>query len=194
MPPLVSAQLHATIRRRALPRGHDFRASGLPSFPMAMPSAGRSNQPRPPPGRSAKSRRASPTRTRIRSSTAASFRHALGGGPLVRGGGPFFTDYTVSLENNQQEVSLRDGLGQPAERRFRLVETTAACYGGMYNQNSTLARSCGHLLLISVGTRFVPWIRGRPSGNLPRPRCRQGCADPVDPGPLRHRRPITAET
>ena len=26
-------------------------------------------------------------------------------------GGPFFTDYTVSLENNQQEVSLRDGLG-----------------------------------------------------------------------------------
>ena len=87
----------------------------------------------------------------------------FGGGPLGQGGGPFFTDCTVSLESNQQEVSLRDGLGH-LDRPIRLVEN-GRMFGGMYNPNSTLARSCGHLLLISMGTRICALDPGRAAGN-----------------------------
>ncbi len=78
----------------------------------------------------------------------------LFGGPS----GPFFTDCTVSLEGNQQEVSIRDGMGI-LQRPVRLVEN-GRMFQVMYNPNSTLARSCGHLLLISMGTRICaldPW-------------------------------------
>jgi outer membrane protein assembly factor BamB len=82
------------------------------------------------------------------------------GGPQ----GPFFTDYNVSLEINQQEVSLRDGLGH-LQKPVRLVEN-GRIYGGMYNSNSALVRSCGHLLVVSVGTKICaidPW---KATGNI----------------------------
>ncbi|MGO9109239.1 MAG: PQQ-binding-like beta-propeller repeat protein [Thermoguttaceae bacterium] len=78
----------------------------------------------------------------------------LFGGPS----GPFYTDDTVSLESNQQEVSLRDGTGHLV-KPISLVQN-GRVFGVMYNPNSTLARSCGHLLLISTGTKIFaldPW-------------------------------------
>ena len=84
-----------------------------------------------------------------------------GMGPLV-GGGPFFADYTVGMEVNQQEITLCDGLGN-TQRPIRLAVNQngrAYGYGIGYNPNSTLARSCGHLLVVSTGTKIValdPW-------------------------------------
>ena len=78
----------------------------------------------------------------------------------VRFGGPsepFFRDYTVSF-NLQQEVVLRDGLGN-LQRPMRLADNQRVIGGG-YNPYSTLARSCGHLLVICVGTKICaldPW-------------------------------------
>ena len=72
--------------------------------------------------------------------------------------GPFFTDYTVSFENNQQEISLRDGWGRIQNSPVRLTLNNQF---GYYNSNSTLARSCGHLLVVSVGTKICaldPWM------------------------------------
>jgi len=81
------------------------------------------------------------------------------GGPI----GPFFADYTVCMENNQQRIALRDGLGH-VRQPISLVENGRP-FGGYYNPNSSLARSCGHLLVASVGTRILaldPWAA---SGN-----------------------------
>ncbi len=87
---------------------------------------------------------------------AGGFRYdLLMGGPR----GPFFTDYTVCLENNQQRITLRDGLGHLKPQAISLVEN-GRMFGGYYNPNSSLARNCGHLLIASVGTRILaldPW-------------------------------------
>ena len=77
--------------------------------------------------------------------------------------GPFFTDYTVSLENGQQKISLRDGMGN-LQQPISLVENGHR-YGGMYNPNATLARSCGHLLVASVGTKICALDPWKASGN-----------------------------
>jgi outer membrane protein assembly factor BamB len=83
------------------------------------------------------------------------------GGPS----GPFFTDYTASFENGRQEINLRDGLGH-SQKSVRLIENNRI-FGGAYNQYSTLGRCCGHLLVISVGTKIFaldPWnASGNPS-------------------------------
>jgi outer membrane protein assembly factor BamB len=71
---------------------------------------------------------------------------------------PFFAECNLSLDNNQQEVGLRDNLGNP-QKSVRLVENGRA-FGVFYNPSSTLARSCGHLLVISTGSRICaldPW-------------------------------------
>jgi outer membrane protein assembly factor BamB len=76
-------------------------------------------------------------------------------------GGPFFSDSTVSCEANRQEISLRDGLGH-VQKSVPLVEN-GRVFGGGYNPYSTLARSCGHLLVASVGTKICgldPWKAG----------------------------------
>ncbi len=90
----------------------------------------------------------------------------FGGGPLGQGGGPFFADFTVSLDNNQQNVGLRDGLGH-MQRPFSLVENNnrGFGFGGFYNPNSSLARSCGHLLVISVGMKIYALDPWKASGN-----------------------------
>jgi outer membrane protein assembly factor BamB len=72
--------------------------------------------------------------------------------------GPYFTDYNVNLEVNQQVVSLRDGLGQQLPNPMRLLENSRM--GGLYNASPGVARSCGHLLLISMGAKIFaldPW-------------------------------------
>ena len=87
--------------------------------------------------------------------------------PLGGPSGPFFTDYTVSFEHSRQEVSLRDGMGH-LQKPLRLVEN-GRMYGGAYNPNSTPARCCGHLLLISMGTKICALDPWKASGNLPSP-------------------------
>ena len=77
--------------------------------------------------------------------------------------GPFFTDCTVSLENNQQELGLRDGLGN-LRKTVRLIEN-GRMLAAFYNPNSTLARSSGHLLVISTGTRICALDPWKASGN-----------------------------
>jgi outer membrane protein assembly factor BamB len=67
------------------------------------------------------------------------------GGPR----GPFFTDCNVSWDYNQQAISFRDGLGEQAPQMVRLADN-----GLMYNPNSAVVRSCGHLLVVSVGTKI----------------------------------------
>ena len=94
-----------------------------------------------------------------------------------RRGGPFFSDCTVSFESNQQEIGLRDGLGH-LQKPISLVEN-GRMFGVYYNPNSTLARSCGHLLVISVGTKICALDPWKASGNTSR--------DPVEPGPRRNR-------
>jgi outer membrane protein assembly factor BamB len=90
--------------------------------------------------------------------TVNSFRRfhfdMLLGGPSE----PFFSDCTVSFEGNRQEISLRDGMGH-VQKPLPLVEN-GRVFGGMYNPNATLARSCGHLLVASIGTKICaldPW-------------------------------------
>ena len=78
--------------------------------------------------------------------------------------GPFFTDYTVSFENNQQEIAFRDGWGR-AQKPLPIRLSENGRVSGFYTANSTVARSCGHLLLVAAGTKIVgldPW---RASGN-----------------------------
>ena len=84
----------------------------------------------------------------------------LMGGPS----GPFFTDYTVSSGNGQPEVCLRDGMGR-LQPPIRLIENNGRMFAGMYNPNSTLARSCGHLLIISLGTKICALDPWKASGN-----------------------------
>jgi outer membrane protein assembly factor BamB len=78
--------------------------------------------------------------------------------------GPFFTDYTISFENNQQEIAFRDGWGH-AQKPLPIRLSENGRVSGFFNANTTVARSCGHLLLVTAGTRIVgldPW---RASGN-----------------------------
>jgi outer membrane protein assembly factor BamB len=86
------------------------------------------------------------------------------GGPT----GPFFTDYTVCFEHNQQEISLRDGWGHNQRPSpIKLVENGRTYFG--YNSNTTQARSCGHVLLVSVGTKIYaldPWRAAGGNGIL----------------------------
>jgi len=77
--------------------------------------------------------------------------------------GPFFTDSTVSMENGQQKVVLRDGVGH-LQQPISLVEN-GRMVGGMYNPNATLARSCGHLLVTSLGTKICALDPWKASGN-----------------------------
>ncbi len=84
----------------------------------------------------------------------------LFGGPS----GPFFNDCTVSFEGGQQEVGLRDGMGH-LQKRMQLVENNGRMFGVFYNPSSTLARSCGHLLVISAGTKICALDPWRASGN-----------------------------
>jgi outer membrane protein assembly factor BamB len=82
------------------------------------------------------------------------------GGPT----GPFFTDYTVSFENNQQEIAFRDGWGR-AQKPLPVRLTENGRMTNFYNANTTVARCCGHLLLVAAGTKIFgldPW---RASGN-----------------------------
>ena len=92
----------------------------------------------------------------------------LGGGPhadMRLGGpsGPFFSDYTPGFEANRQEISLRDGMGR-VQKKIPLVEN-GRVFGVFYNPNATLARSCGHLLLISAGTKICALDPWKASGN-----------------------------
>ena len=96
-----------------------------------------------------------------------------GGAPGSRGGGPFFADYSVNMEISQQEVSLCNGLGS-LQNPIRLVNNeNGRNYNVMYNQNTTLARTCGHILLISAGMRIWaldPWnAAGTPPAGGPAP-------------------------
>ena len=101
------------------------------------------------------------------------------GGPS----GPFFTDYTVGFERNQQEIGLRDGLGR-LQKPIRAGRKRPR-YGRLQPESDP-ARSCGHLLVISVGTKICALDPWNASGKL--------LAGPVAPGPSRHDRPITAAT
>ncbi len=85
----------------------------------------------------------------------------LFGGPS----GPFFTDSSVGFEANRQEVSLRDGLGRP-QKKIQLI-ANGRVFGVFFNQYSTLARCCGHLLLMSVGTNICALDPWRASGSDP---------------------------
>ena len=70
----------------------------------------------------------------------------------------------VSFENNQQEIAFRDGLGR-AQKPLPVRLNENGRVAGYFNANSTVARSCGHLLLVTAGTKIVgldPW---RASGN-----------------------------
>ena len=91
------------------------------------------------------------------------FDMLLGGVSPFWGSGPFFTDYTVSSGNGLQEVCLRDGTGH-LQDPIRLIEN-GRMFGGMYNPNSTLARSCGHLLVASIGMKICALDPWRVSGN-----------------------------
>ncbi len=82
------------------------------------------------------------------------------GGPS----GPYFTDNTISFDHAQQEISLRDGWGRARKPpAVRLPDSNGRMYG--YPYNSASARSCGHLLLISVGTKIYAIDPYRASGN-----------------------------
>jgi outer membrane protein assembly factor BamB len=77
--------------------------------------------------------------------------------------GPYFNDYTVSYDN-QQEISFRDGWGRMQKPQpVRIAENGRN--PGFYNSNSTVARSFGHLLLVSAGTKIFALDPWRAAGN-----------------------------
>ena len=84
------------------------------------------------------------------------------------GGGPFFADFTVSLENNQQEVSLRDGLGH-LQRPISLVENGRDVRRSCTTRIRPWPEAAAICWWFPWGRRSVPWIRGRPRGQRPRP-------------------------
>jgi outer membrane protein assembly factor BamB len=75
---------------------------------------------------------------------------------------PYFSDYTIYCSSNQ-EIAFRDGWGRTLQpHAVRLVENGRAIGG---NSAATGARSCGHLLLVYVGSKIYaidPW---RATGN-----------------------------
>ena len=90
----------------------------------------------------------------------------LGRAPVL-GSRPFFTDCTITLDYNQQRVSLRDGMGH-TQKPIPLTEN-GRVFQVFYNQNLTFARSCGHLLLVSTGTKISALDPWKASGNPPSP-------------------------
>ena len=76
--------------------------------------------------------------------------------------GPFFTDCTVTFEQTQQEVDVRNGWGH-MKAQMRLVENGRMF--GYYNPNTTIARTCGHLLFVAVGTKIYALDPWRASGS-----------------------------
>ena len=89
--------------------------------------------------------------------------------PLGGPSGPFFADYILSFENGQQEAKLRDGLGHLQTPPVRLVDANRVNGGFFVDPNSTVARCCGHLLVMSTRTRICALDPWQASGNTPSP-------------------------
>ena len=126
----------------ALPHGEELRREvdrSPPAWPLGEVEAGKPEGVENPMGRSLRF-------------------DMLFGGPS----GPFFSDCTMAFDN-RQEVSVRDGLGN-LKARVPLSANGRGfnVFGNMYSSH---ARSCGHLLVISAGSKICALDPWRVSGN-----------------------------
>ena len=85
-------------------------------------------------------------------------------------GGPCGRAVLYRLHGTAWKTTSRESLFATAWDTCRqpvpLIEN-GRVFGGYYNPNSTLARSCGHLLVASVGTKICALDPWRASGNSP---------------------------
>jgi outer membrane protein assembly factor BamB len=72
---------------------------------------------------------------------------------MMQGSSTAFADTGVRFDQQQQSVCGYDGQGK-LSWEVRMVEANRPNNGFMYNPNMTLARSCGHVILFSSGTKI----------------------------------------